>query len=175
MKKFFSRFLILGMLLLPIGVLTLVPLSNVGCTTVAQSNAVTVEYQTLSGVVNLVDSARGMYDTLYKAGKISVDTDVKVAAGYLEYQRVGNLAISAARAQAVAVAAGTDPKTLVNNPYIADLQTLVNGLVAIFSTTTPPATTVTSVRIVKNAKVGGLTSSHNNNNPLNNPLHSTKK
>lgn len=148
MKKFFSRFLILGMLLLPLGAVTL---TSTSCTTAAQSNAVTVEYQTLSGVVNFVESARGVYDALYKAGKISPEIDAKVAAAYLEYQRVGNLAISVARAQAVAVAAGTDPATLVNNPYIADLQTLVNGLVSIFNTTTPSAA-VTRVKIVKNPK-----------------------
>src|ERR1035438_7503616 len=110
MKKFLSRFLIVGLLFLPLGVM----LSSTSCTTTAQSNAVVVEYQTLSGVVNVVDTARGMYDTLYQAGKISADLDAKVAAGYLEYQRVGNLAISTARAQAVAVAAGTDPATLAN-------------------------------------------------------------
>jgi hypothetical protein len=144
-------------------------LSSTSCTTTAQSNAVVVEYQTLSGVVNVVDTARGMYDTLYQAGKISADLDAKVAAGYLEYQRVGNLAISTARAQAVAVAAGTDPATLANNPYIADFQTLVNGLLAIFGGTTPPSTTVTSVRIMKNAKVGELSLSQNK------PLHSDKR
>jgi hypothetical protein len=169
MKKFFSRVLILGMLLLPIGVLTLVPLSNVGCTTVAQSNAVTVEYQTLSGVVNLVEAARATYDTVYRAGKISAALDAKVAAAYLEYQRVGNLAISVARAQAVAVAAGTDPATLVNNPYIADFQTLVNGLVDIFNPTVPAGTPLAShVTIVKNAKVGSLKLSQSK------PLHLAK-
>lgn len=142
----------------------------IGCTTAAQSNAVTVEYQTLSGVINLVSTARGAYNTLFNAGKISADLDARVSSAYFEYQRIGNLALSTARAQAVAVAAGTDPKTLANNPYIADLQNLVNGLLAIFTTTTPPSTTVTSVKIVKNATVGELGGSRN----LNEQLHSTK-
>lgn len=166
MKKFFSRFLILGMLLLPLGAVTVL---NTSCTTTGQATAVTVEYQTLSGVVNMVEAARGIYDTIYKAGKISPDLDARVAAAYLEYQRVGNLAIAVARAQAVAVAAGTDPATLANNPYIADFQTLVNGLISIFSTTTPPAAAVTKVTIVKNAKVGSLKLSQSK------PLHSAKK
>jgi len=148
-KKLVSTIALLSILALPI---TPVLLST-GCTTTAQQSATLVEYQALSGVINLVDVLRGAYDTLYKAHKVSQATDDKVAKAYLEYQRVGNLAVNTAKAQAVAVANGTAPAIALDNPYIVDLQNLVNGLIDLFNTAQPPAAKMQShIAIAKNPK-----------------------
>jgi lipopolysaccharide export LptBFGC system permease protein LptF len=151
MKKFISTIALFAILALPIAVVPV--LLSTGCTTTAQQTAVVTEYQTLSGVVKLVDAARGAYDTLYKAGKVSQATDDKVLVAYTKYQSFANLAIKTARDQAAAVVAGTAPALALDNPYIVDLQNAVNGLIDIFNTTVPPAQPLTMhLSIAKNAK-----------------------
>ena len=149
-KKFISTFALLAILALPV-----VPvLLSTGCTTTAQQTAVTTEYQTLSGVVKLVDVARGAYDILYKAGKVSQATDDKVLVAYTDYQKYANLAINTAKAQAAAVASGTAPALTLDNPYIVALQTAINALIDMFNTTVPAAQPLTMhIAIAKTAKV----------------------
>lgn len=128
---------------------------STGCTSTAQQNAVTVEYQTLSGVVNVVDVARGVYDTLYKAGKVPQSLDDKVLPVYTQYQGVANSAVAFAKAQAAAAAAGVAPAVTADNPYIVALQDLVNQLINLFNQapTLPAANKTANVSIVKNAGV----------------------
>jgi hypothetical protein len=118
MRKFFAIFALLAVLTVPVASFT-------ACTTTQVQSAVAVQYQTLSGVVNTVSVARGVYDTLYKAGKVSPELDAKVLAIYTQYQKVANAAITAAKIQLTA----TSPAP---NDLIPQLETLVNQLLALF-------------------------------------------
>src|SRR5271169_2151716 len=132
MKKFLSKFVFVAALLIPF--VLVLPFSS--CTTTQTNSAILVEYQTLSGVINTVDVARGVYDTLYKSGKVSQDFDNKVAPIYLEYQRIGNLAISTAKAQEAMIAAlpnTSAPVVIPANVYIPQLQAIINQLLALLN------------------------------------------
>ena len=157
MKKFLSRLLLAVMLIVPVA--SPVFLST-GCTVSQQQNAVAVEYKTLSSVINVVDVARGVYDSLYKVGRrgvsgeaviVSDSLDSKIAAIYAEYQRVGNLAIQVAKSQAAVVAAG-GTITDATNVYLPQLQTLINQLLALFNSV-PSAPQTAPVSIAPNAGV----------------------
>lgn len=149
MKKLISRLLVVSLLLIPITFL--VP--TTGCTSTSQQSAVVVEYKTLSSVINTVELARSIYDDLYKAGKVSQDLDNKIAVIYLEYQRVGNLAIQSVKAQQAALTANSNasaPVVDMTNLYLTQLQTLVNQLLDLFNQA-PTMPTQPHVLIAPNA------------------------
>ena len=149
MKKTISKLLIVGMLLVPLAAVT----TSTGCTLTTQQNAVVVEYTTLKDVITVVDVARGVYDELYKAGKVSATLDLKVSSVYTEYQRVGNLALSTAKSQAALVNSGVVPGADTSNPYVQELQNLVNGLIDLFNTAQPAGQPLTAhLLITKNPK-----------------------
>ena len=118
MRKFFAIFALLAMLTVPVASFT-------ACTTSQVQSAVAIQYQTLSGVVNTVSVARGVYDTLYKAGKVSPELDAKVLDAYTKYQKIANAAITAAKLQLTAT-------TPASNEFIPQLELLVNQLFALF-------------------------------------------
>ena len=145
MRKILSSFVIAAMFALAI-------IPSTGCTLGAQQQAVVVEYQTLSGVINVVDVARGVYNAAYNAGKVPAELDAKVATAYTQYQQIANLAVSTARAQDVLVTAGVAPSALPNNPYIVQLEGLINTLIALFNGATPSVPPTPPVSIARNAR-----------------------
>lgn len=127
-KRVFVVIGIVFCLVMPVAILN-------SCTSAQQQSAVVVEYQTLSAVVNVVDVAHGVYNTLFAAGKISADLDAKVAKAYADYQSYANLAITTAKAQQSAANAGTV------NAYIPLLENAVNTLIGLFNQANPPTPT----------------------------------
>lgn len=153
MKKFSFRIFLAVALVLGLGGVAVV---NNGCTSTSTQNAVKVEYQTLSAVVNVVDVARGAYDALYKAGKVPQHLDDQVAKVYLQYQQAGNIAISAAKLQATLVAQPNVSAPVIDNTAnIAAFETIVNELLALFGQTPGLSGTpvVTPLKISRKAKV----------------------
>lgn len=146
MRNIISRLLIVVMLLFPVTVFS----SSCGSTLPAQQQTVMVEYNTLSAVVHTVDLARGVYDDLWRAGKVSAELDAKVSAAYSNYQRVANLAIAKAKLQAAAANAG---QVVTTNEYIAQLQDVINQLLLLFGTANPTAPPPAIVAIKANAGV----------------------
>lgn len=118
MRKFFASLALVAVLALPFSTFT-------ACTTAQSQSASNVEYQTISGLVNTVSVARGAYDALYKAGKISADLDAKVAPIYAQYQAVADAAIATAKLQ-IGVTTSTP------NQFLPQLEDLVNQLFALF-------------------------------------------